>query len=167
VYSGEADLPKRSQKRGLRLQDFIYDPARDRRALCGRRRRDVVSAAASLRVLDGPGAARVRELCEAIVPGSGRVAPEVYVDALLAEMAEPDRVETLAALFALAPDVDDLGSRAGSPEFQRVRALACEAFYSDFVAPGAAGPGAWVEIDFSFPLADRVVKDWSFMGIER
>ncbi len=41
-----------------------------------------------------------------------------------------------------------------SPEFQLVRALACEAFYSDFVAPGAAGPGAWQEIDFSLAVGD-------------
>ena len=34
-----------------------------------------------------------------------------------------------------------------TPEFMTVRALACEAFYSDFVPPGAPGPGAWEEID--------------------
>jgi hypothetical protein len=126
-----------------------------------------VSQLAALKVLDASSAPVVRSLCEAIVPGSGRVAPEVYVDALLAEMAAPDRAAALAAVAALAPDVEDLADRADSPEFQRVRALACEAFYSDFVAPGADGPGAWSEIDFSFPLADRVVKDWSFMGIEQ
>ena len=58
-----------------------------------------------------------------------------------------------------------LTERQFSPEFQFVRALACEAFYSDFVAPGSAGPGAWEEIDFSFPLADRVKKDWSYLGV--
>ena len=47
-----------------------------------------------------------------------------------------------------------------------VRALAVEAFYSDFVAPGAPGPGAYEEIDFHSPLALRVKKDWSFLGIE-
>jgi hypothetical protein len=46
-----------------------------------------------------------------------------------------------------------------------VRALACEAFYSDFVAPGAPGPGAWVEIDFAPPLAARLQKDWSYLGV--
>ena len=45
-----------------------------------------------------------------------------------------------------------------------VRALAIEAFYSDFVAPGADGPGAWEEIDFDFPLASRIKHDWSYHG---
>ena len=49
---------------------------------------------------------------------------------------------------------------------QFVRALACEAFYSDFVAPGAEGPGAWEEIDFRFPIADRINKDWSYLGVQ-
>ena len=35
-----------------------------------------------------------------------------------------------------------------------VRALAVEAYYSDFVAPGARGPGAWDEIDFNSPAGD-------------
>jgi hypothetical protein len=126
-----------------------------------------VSAASALRVLDEPGAAAVRELCDALVPGSGRVVPEIYIDALLVEMDEVERSTALAAIESLAPDVGDLGVRAGSAEFALVRALACEAFYSDFVAPGVSTAGAWSEIDFSFPLADRVAKDWSFMGIER
>ena len=58
-----------------------------------------------------------------------------------------------------------LGERSLTPEFQLVRALACEAFYSDFVAPGAPGPGAWDEIDFKPPLAARLDKDWSYLGV--
>ena len=58
-----------------------------------------------------------------------------------------------------------LGEHAASPEFQLVRALACEAYYSDFVAAGAPGPGAWQEIDFASPLATRLNKDWSYLGI--
>ena len=46
-----------------------------------------------------------------------------------------------------------------------VRALAVEAYYSDFVAPGKDGPGAWAEIDFNSPLATRLAKDWSYLGI--
>ena len=46
-----------------------------------------------------------------------------------------------------------------------VRALACDAFYSDFVAPGAPGPGAYEEIDFTIPLATRIKKDWSYLGV--
>ena len=54
---------------------------------------------------------------------------------------------------------------AATPEFQMVRALAIEAFYSDFVAPGAPGPGAYEEIGFTFPLASRIDKDWSYLGV--
>jgi hypothetical protein len=120
----------------------------------------------ALKVLDAPTAELVQRLCEAFVPGSARVAPEVYIDALAAEMADGERAALLAAILSLAGDVDDLAKRSDSPEFLRLRALACEAFYSDFIAPGAVGPGAWAEIDFSFPLANQVRKDWSFMGIE-
>ena len=53
----------------------------------------------------------------------------------------------------------------GTPEFLQVRALAIEAFYSDFVAPGVDATGAWAEIDFNTPLATRLAKDWSYLGI--
>ena len=46
-----------------------------------------------------------------------------------------------------------------------MRALAIEAFYSDFVAPGVDATGAWAEIDFNTPLATRLAKDWSYLGI--
>jgi hypothetical protein len=46
-----------------------------------------------------------------------------------------------------------------------VRALAIEAFYSDFVAPGVDATGAWDEIDFNTPQAPRGSKDWSYLGI--
>jgi hypothetical protein len=122
-----------------------------------------------MQVLDDHNASVVRSLCELLVPGSGRVWPEVYVDALLARMPDEERAATLAAVDVLGPaaagGAEAFAARAFTPEFMLVRALACEAFYSDFVAPGAPGPGAYEEIDFSFPLADRVRKDWSFMGV--
>jgi hypothetical protein len=122
-----------------------------------------------MRVLDDPGGAVVRSLCELIVPGSARVWPEVYIDALLARMPEGQRAATLAAIDALAqPAADGPGALAAlqfTPEFAMVRALACEAFYSDFVARGAPGPGAWDEIGFSPPLAARLAKDWSYLGV--
>jgi hypothetical protein len=101
-------------------------------------------------VLDEHRAATVRTLCEQIVPGSGRVGPEVYIDALLARMPETERCEALGAVDALAPAASGgtLSEYALTPEFMAVRALACEAYYSDFVAPGAPGPGSWEEIDF-------------------
>jgi hypothetical protein len=111
----------------------------------------------------------VRALCELIVPGSGRVGPEVYIDALVARMPEAGRGAVTAAIDALeqpaAGGSEALAEHASSPEFMMIRALACEAFYSDFVAPGAAGPGAWEEIDFKPPLAARLDKDWSYLGV--
>ena len=121
-----------------------------------------------MQILDEQMAATVRTLCEQMVPGSGRVGPEVYVDALLARMPDGDRAFTIGAFAALAPaaeSAETLAQQAFTPEFMLVRALACEAFYSDFVAPGQAGPGAYEEIDFTIPLAARIKKDWSYLGV--
>jgi hypothetical protein len=122
-----------------------------------------------LRALDEKRAAAVEALCELIVPGSGRVGPVVYVDALIAGMPPPVRDGALASIDALAPaaadGADALAEQAQTPEFGFVRALAIEAYYSDFVAPGKDGPGAWAEIDFNTPLATRLAKDWSWRGI--
>jgi len=121
-----------------------------------------------MQALDEHNAGVVRALCALIVPGSERVWPEVYIDALIARMPEPDRAGVLGAFESLEPFADNhesLSARAFTPEFMLVRALACEAFYSDFVAPGAPGPGAYAEIDFSLPLATRIKKDWSYLGV--
>ena len=122
-----------------------------------------------MRVLDEPQAELVRTVCELIVPGCARVGAEVYVDAVLARMADGDRAGAVACFEALAQPaergVEGLREVELTPEFQLARALACEAFYSDFVAPGAAGPGAWQEIDFNSPLATRLHKDWSYLGV--
>ena len=105
----------------------------------------------------------VVRVCDAIVPGSARVRPEVYVDALLAAMVGPTREAAIAAFASVSTgSIDD---HAGTPDFMWVRALAIEAFYSDFVAPGVDAPGAWEEIDFNTPLATRLAKDWSYLGI--
>jgi hypothetical protein len=120
-------------------------------------------------VLDEHRASVVHRLCELLVPGSGRARSEVYIDALLARMHDGQRAEVLAAVDALEPaaaaGAQALAEHALSPEFMAVRALAREAFYSDFVAPGAPGPGAWEEIDFRPPLAARLNKDWSYLGV--
>jgi hypothetical protein len=116
--------------------------------------------------MDEGRASALAALCEAIVPGSARCEPAVYIDAKLAMVDEGTLSAALAAIDALADVAGDaLGERASTPEFLMVRALAIEAYYSDFVAPGAEGPGAWEEIDFRFPLADRIKHDWTFMGV--
>jgi len=118
---------------------------------------------AGLRVLDDDAARMVERVCDAIVPGSARVQPQVYVDALLAAMDEPTRNAALAAFTAVSSgSIDD---HAGTPDFMWVRSLAIEAFYSDFVAPGVDATGAWEEIDFNSPLATRLAKDWSYLGV--
>jgi hypothetical protein len=122
-----------------------------------------------MRVLDDDTAGVVNSLCDLIVPGSARVGPEVYIDALLQRMPDADRNQVLAAIDALSPaarsGAEALAEHQFTPEFAAMRALACEAFYSDFVAPGASGPGAWEEIDFKPPLAARLDKDWSYLGV--
>jgi hypothetical protein len=122
-----------------------------------------------LRTLDPERAAAVERLCELIVPGSGRVGPVVYVDAVISEMPPPVQEQALAAIDRLAAageqGAEALAGQERTAEFALVRALAVEAFYSDFVAPGAEGPGAWSEIDFNTPLARRLAKDWSYLGI--
>lgn len=119
-----------------------------------------------MHVLDDHTAGVLRDLCDLIVPGSARVWPEQYIDAVIGRMPEEDRGFAIGAIQALEPAVgspDKLAEMAATPEFGFVRALAVEAFYSDFVAPGAPGPGAYEEIDFTIPLAARIKKDWSYL----
>ena len=122
-----------------------------------------------LRTLDPARAEAMEALCELIVPGSSRVGPVVYADAILTNMPPPVRDEALAAIDKLAPaaaeGADALAEHVFTTEFAMVRALAIEAFYSDFVAPGLNVDGAWKEIDFNSPLATRLNKDWSYLGV--
>jgi hypothetical protein len=120
--------------------------------------------ASELRVLEPERARALEQLCDRLVPGSAAVGPAVYVDALLAGMPPEVRAFALASIDELAA-ADDLAAHAHTPGFGLVRALACEAYYSDFVAPGREAPGAWRDIDFNSPLATRLAKDWSFVGI--
>jgi hypothetical protein len=123
----------------------------------------------ALKTLDAQRAERMEALCELIVPGSSRVGPVVYVDAILTNMPPFVRDDTLAAIDKLAPfaaaGAEALAEHELTPEFAMVRALAIEAYYSDFVAPGLDVDGAWKEIDFNSPLATRLNKDWSYLGI--
>ena len=123
----------------------------------------------TLRTLNAGRAEAVEALCELIVPGSSRVGPVVYVDALITSMPPPVREGALAAIDALAPaaaqGADAIAEHEQTPEFGFVRALAIEAYYSDFVAPGRDATGAWTEIDFNSPLAMQLKKDWSYLGL--
>ncbi len=122
-----------------------------------------------MQVLDQRDAERVALVCELIVPGCKRIGAEVYVDALLGRMPAEPRAAALAAFATLerpaTAGAQALAEHSLTPEFALARALACEAFYSDFVAPGAPGPGAWQEIDFAPPLAARLQKEWSYLGV--
>lgn len=126
--------------------------------------------ASGLRNLDDSRAAVLESLCETIVPGSARVGPVAYIDALMSSMAEPERDTVSHSIDALADaaagGAEALKEHALTPAFLQIRALAIEAYYSDFVAPGADGPGAYEEIDFHSPLAMRIKKDWSYLGVE-
>jgi hypothetical protein len=123
----------------------------------------------ALRTLDASRAEALEALCELIVPGSSRVGPVVYIDALVTAMPPEVQAVALASIDKLAPaaagGAEALAEHERTPEFAFVRALAVEAYYSDFVAPGREGPGAWTEIDFNTPLATRLAKDWSYLGI--
>jgi hypothetical protein len=119
-----------------------------------------------MKVLDEQRAAALEALCELIVPGSARVGPVVYIDALLAGMPPPVQDGALASIDALMPPTaETLAEKERTPEFAFVRALAIEAFYSDFVEPGRDVQGAWAEIDFDPPAARRLRKDWSYLGV--
>jgi hypothetical protein len=123
----------------------------------------------ALRTLDAGRAEAVEALCELIVPGSSRVGPVVYVDAILTNMPPPVRDEALEAIDKLARAAAEgseaLAEHEFTGEFAMVRALAIEAFYSDFIEPGRDVDGAWKEIDFNSPLATRLDKDWSYLGV--
>jgi len=122
-----------------------------------------------LRNLDEDRVAVLESLCETIVPGSSCVKPVVYIDALMSAMSDPERAavnQSIDALADAAPDgAEALRAHAFTPAFLQIRALAIEAYYSDFKAPDAPGPSAYHEIDFHSPLAMRIDKDWSYLGV--
>ena len=122
----------------------------------------------ALKTLDEQRAAALESLCELIVPGSGRVGPVVYIDALLTNMPPPVREYALGAIDELKPaagSAEELAKHDRTGEFAFVRALAIEAYYSDFVAPGSDAEGAWADIGFDPPVARRLRKDWSWLGV--
>jgi hypothetical protein len=123
-----------------------------------------------LRNLDQARAAVLESLCETIVPGSSVVQPVIYIDGLLSAMSAPEREAVEQSIDALAEaasgGAEALKQRALTQAFLQIRALAIEAYYSDFLAPGAPGPSAYHAIDFHSPLAMRIDKDWSYLGVQ-
>ena len=80
-------------------------------------------------------------------------------------MDAPTRAAAIEAFATVAQG--EVADHVGTPEFGWVRALAIEAFYSDFVAPGVDAVGAWEEIDFSTPLATRLAQGLVVPGDRR
>jgi hypothetical protein len=109
----------------------------------------------------------LEQICEYVVPGSTPAGPAVYLDSLIADWPAEQR----GALHGVVDEVrTTLAAGAGwpaiaaTPYFGWLRALAIEAYYSDFRQPGYGGPGAWAATDFiSTPMAARAVQDWSFL----
>lgn len=122
----------------------------------------------TLKILDEGRAAKLEGLCDLIVPGSTSVGPSVYVDASLAMMPAEMQAFALHAIDTLGgtASADELRKHERSPEFAFLRALAIEAYYSDFVAPGKEGPNAWAVIDFQPPRPEDLIRDWSYMGLK-
>ncbi|HNT39358.1 MAG TPA: hypothetical protein PKO45_09585 [Rubrivivax sp.] len=121
----------------------------------------------AFKVLNARRAADYEALCDLIVPGSSRIGPATYTDAALAKAPAPLQDTALQAIDALADarTHEALAAHERSAEFALVRALAVEAFCSDFVAPGAPGPGAWTEMGFEVPRPVDLERDWSWLGI--
>ena len=118
---------------------------------------------ADLQVLDAETARMVEAVCDAIVPGSARVRPAVYIDALLARMDEGTAGSGARRFASLASGSRGAGRRRRtSSGCGRSRSRRSTATSS---RPGVDATGAWEEIDFNTPLATRLAKDWSYLGI--
>ncbi|WP_340541081.1 hypothetical protein [Nocardioides sp. GXZ039] len=110
-------------------------------------------------------------ICEFVVPGSAPAGPAVYIDSMAADLAAEPR-EALCAILDEARESQLGGGSwqelATRPWFGWLRALAIEAYYSDFRQPGYEGPGAWDAIAFtSAPMAARAKQDWTFLRCHR
>ena len=114
---------------------------------------------AELQVLDVETARIVEQVCDAIVPGSARVQPAVYVDALLARMDDGR-----AALAAAFTSLGGRGSLHASEHRLPLRARRDRGVLRDSWRPVSCHRRVG-EIDFNSPLATRLAKDWSYLGI--
>ena len=80
------------------------------------------------------------------------------------------RERALAAIDALAPAAEQgadalADARADARVRVRPRAGDRGVLLRLRRSGHATGPGAWAEIDFNTPLATRLAKDWSYLGI--
>lgn len=104
--------------------------------------------------------------CEQVAPGSAAVGPVSYVERVLGGMtaAEEDAVHSAIGLVATCGEsTAALAGLVDTDGFRLLRNLAVEAFYGDYLAPGAPGPSGHETIGFAPPQAARLRKDWSFV----
>jgi len=111
------------------------------------------------------------EVCEAVVPGSRAAGPVLYLDSVAFDLPEPVRNGLRSALEKVAVARENGASFdeiAGFGEFGLLRALAIEAYYSDFRQPGYVGPSAWDVTGYrAAPTALLTKQDWSFLACFR
>jgi hypothetical protein len=123
---------------------------------------------AELRTFNAREADVLAAVCEVMVPGSERVSPVLYIDAAASGWPAPQLNAVRAALASWDGAVDGgedfVRERMFTPEFPMLRALAVEAFYSDWAPPEYQGPRAWEQIGYDHPLAMRLDKDFSYLG---
>lgn len=100
-------------------------------------------------------------VCDLLVPGSAAVEPAEYIARLLPGMPGGDENALHAAIGVLASVTDrpSLAALAGSAAFERLRALAIEAYYGDFAPAGHTGPTGYDDIGLA-----HQPRDWSFLG---
>jgi hypothetical protein len=113
-------------------------------------------------LLDERRAAALEGICEAVVPGSAPTGPVTYLDALVSSLAAPMREAVLGAIDEVSA-APDLAGVQHTPGFQLLRALAIEAYYSNYAQPGYRGPTAWDAIDFNSDQARRLKLDFSYL----
>ncbi|MFI6294534.1 GMC family oxidoreductase N-terminal domain-containing protein [Nonomuraea sp. NPDC050790] len=93
-----------------------------------------------------------------LVPGSAGIGVTEY-----AERAAPPGLGAALESLGGAP----LEEQVGSPAFDLVRAVAIEAYYGDYAAPGHTGPTGHEAIGFRPPQGARLRKEWDFLDERR
>ncbi|MFC1437090.1 GMC family oxidoreductase [Streptacidiphilus sp. N1-10] len=112
--------------------------------------------------LGGTEARVLARFCDLVVPGSVEVGAVDYIERALERMSlsEEDAVHAAIGVAAGAPTPERM---VDTEAFETLRALAIEAYYGDYLAPGRPGPGGHAAIGFDPPAARRLRKDWGFL----